>query len=133
MVAPARRLRVLVRFSGVVGLLGLLEQTPRVQSAGDRPGLCRRAARMVRWIAVEDLTYGAHRLVLQCVAYRLQHSLRRANVAGNAIGGEAEWSEKPTPNRPLVIAAVAFRDAAAVVRMISRTAGRQRAQPERSE
>jgi hypothetical protein len=49
---------------------------------------------MVRRISVENLTDGAHhRLVLQCVDYRLP-SLRHTNVAGNAIGGEDAWSKK---------------------------------------
>ena len=84
---------------------------------------------MVRRISVENLTYGAYRLVLQCVAHRLQHSLRRRDVAGDAIGRKAEWPEKPSPNRPLVITAVAFQNAAAIVRMISGLPGASERKP----
>src|SRR5215472_7356765 len=114
---------------GVPSPLRLLEQTPSVQSARDRPGLRRGAAGMVRRVSVENLAESTHRLVLQCVAHRRKHSLRRLCVAGNSIDGEAERSEKPGPDRPLVITAIAFEDAAAVACMVLRAAGRQRAQP----
>src|SRR5438094_407847 len=88
---------------------------------------------MVRRISVENLTDGAHRLVFQRVAYRLQHSLRHDCIAGDAIDGEAERPEKPSPNRPLMIAAVAFQDAAAIARMVCGAVGSQRAQSVRRE
>src|SRR5271166_2465763 len=106
-------------------LTGLPEQAPGVQGAADRPGLCGGAAGMVRWISVENLTDCAHRLILQCVPDRLQQSLRCRGVAAHAISGEAEWSEQPAPDRPLVIAAVALAHAAAVARTICGLPGRQ--------
>src|SRR6516162_11067350 len=84
---------------------------------------------MVRRIAVENLAESTHRLVHQRIAHRRKHSLCRLCVAGNSIDGEAERSEKPAPDRPLVITAIAFEDAAAVACMVLRAAGRQRAQP----
>ena len=84
---------------------------------------------MVGRIPVENLTDGTHRLVLQRVAHRRKHSLRRLNVAGNSVNGEAERSEKPSPDWPLVIAAIAFQDSTAVARMVASAAWRQRAQP----
>ena len=97
---------------GVPSLPRLLEQTPSVQSAGDGPGLCRGAAGMVRRVSVENFAESTHRLVPQRVAHRRKQSLRRLCVAGNSIDGEAKRSEKPGPDRPLVITAIAFEDAA---------------------
>src|SRR5829696_3706993 len=87
------------------------EQTPRVQCAGDGPGLGGSAARTVRRIALENLADGAQSLVLQRIAYPLQQGLRRNGVAADAVRGEAEGSKEPGPNGPLVIAAVALRHA----------------------
>src|SRR3954452_22498022 len=113
----------------LLSLLCLVEQTPSVQSAGDRPSLGRGAARKVRRPCVENLTDGAHCPVLQRVAHRRKHSLRCLYVAGNSIDGEAERSEKPSPDWTLMIAAIAFQDATAVAGMVLGATWRQRAQP----
>ena len=84
---------------------------------------------MVGRIPVENLTDRTHRLVLQCVAHRRKHRLRRLYIADSSIDGETERSEKPSPDWPLVIAAVAFQDAAAVAGMVPGAVWRQRAQP----
>ena len=78
---------------------------------------------MVRRLAVKNLTDSPDRLVLQRVAHRLENGPRRRNVAGDAIGGEAEWPQKPTPDRPLVISSVALRNGAAIVRMVRGVTG----------
>src|SRR6516165_5780836 len=111
----------------------LLQHTPGVQRTADGPGLRGRAAGMMRRISVEDLSNGAHRLVLQRVPYRLQQSLRCRSVAADATGSEAEGSQQPGPDRPLMIAAIALPNAAAVARPVSGVAGRQRAQSIRGE
>src|SRR5215831_809669 len=115
-------------FLGVPGLLRLLEQTPSVQSAGDRPSLCGGAARMMSRLSVENLAECTHCLVRQRVAHRHEHSLRRLCVTSDSIDGEAERSEKPGPDRPLVVTAIALQNAAAVMWMVTGAAGRQRAQ-----
>src|SRR4029450_4178990 len=49
-------------------------------------------------------------------------------VAGEAIGCEAERSQQPGPNRPLVVAAITFQNPAAVMRVVRGTSERKRAQ-----
>src|SRR5690348_9626306 len=83
--------------------------------------------------SLEKLAYRSQCLILQCVAHPLQKELRRRRLAADAIGGKAEGSEKPAPRRTLMIAAVALQHTAAIARMISGTARRQRAQPECGE
>ena len=80
---------------------------------------------MVRRVSVKNLADRTHGLVLQGVADRVEHGLRRARIATDTIGSEAERSEQPPPNRALMIAAVALQDAATIVRMVCRAAGRQ--------
>src|SRR5258708_15781434 len=104
-------------------LLGLPQQAPRIERACDRPGLRGRAAGLVRRICVEDLADRAHRLVLERVAHSRKHVECRPCAAANAIHCEAEWPEQPRPDRPLVVAAVALHDAAAIVPVIGGGAG----------
>src|SRR5580692_4952996 len=123
------------------GMCGLLpagvfrfpEHSPCVQSAGDRPGLCGGATGVVRRIAVEDFTYGAHGLILQRVPHPLQQSFRCLCIAGDAMHSETEGAEQPSPDGALVIAAVALPHSTAVARAIGGIAGRQRAQAEGGE
>src|SRR5262249_49757226 len=106
-------------------LLGSAQQFPCIEGACDRPRLHGRAARPVRRIAVEDLADRAHRLVLERIAHPREHVERRPCVAMDSIHRQTGRSEQPGPNRALVIAAVAFHDAAAIMRMIGGRAGRE--------
>ena len=85
---------------------------------------------MVRRLAIKNLTDRPYRLVLQRVAHRLENGARRRGVTGDAIGREAEWPQKPTPDRPLVISTIALRNGASIVRMVCAVTGCQRTQPE---
>src|SRR5438874_2646531 len=85
-----------------VGDFRLPEHSPGVQSARDRPGLCGGATGVVRRIAVEDFTYCAHGLILQRVAHPLQQSFRCFWIAVHAMHSEAEGSEQPAPDGPLL-------------------------------
>src|SRR5437764_13388595 len=117
----------------LVHIICLPEQAPRVQRAGDRPGLRGRAARMERRISVEDLADGPQPLVLERIGYGLEQSFRHSRVAGHAIGSEAERSEQPCPDGPLMIAAVALANVSAIGSPISGITWRQRSQAKGGE
>ena len=88
---------------------------------------------MVRRLAIKNLTDGPHRLVLQRIAHRLENGARRRDITGDPVGREAEWPQKPTPDWPLVISAIALPNGAAIVRLVCGVSGCQRTQPERRE
>src|SRR5262249_6392557 len=111
----------------------LREQLPGMERAGDGPGLCRRAARMVGRLAVENFANRAHPLIFQRVAPTLQDGMRRARIARHPCHRETERSKQPAPDRPLVIAAVALEHASAIMGMVRRIVRRQRAQSECGE
>src|SRR6516225_9645717 len=117
-------------FGGRVLLLchNLREQLPGLERAGNGPGLCRRAARMVRRLAVEDFANRAHTLIFQRVARTLQDGKRRPRIASHPIDRETERSKQPAPDRPLVITAVALEHASAIMGMVRRVVRCQRAQ-----
>src|SRR5262249_31325665 len=111
----------------------LREQLPGIERAGDGPGLCRRAARMVRRLAVKNFANRAHPPIFQRVAHTLQDGKRPARIARQPVDPETERSKQPAPDRPLMITAVALEHASAIMGMVRRIVRRQRAQSERGE
>src|SRR5215472_3684945 len=94
---------------------GPLQPPPCFEHTGDRPGLRRRATWRVRRVAVEDLANMAERAVGEMVGYRLEPGLRRGGIAMHPVMRQHPMSEQPSPDRPLVVAAVALSDAATVM------------------
>src|SRR5262249_50695303 len=119
--------------SGAHALPGPTQQAPGIERASDRPRLRGRAARVVRRISVENLADRANPLILEPIARRAQQTVRRRRPAADAIACEAERAQQRGPNRPLVVAAVALQDTAAIMRMVCWTSRRERAQAIRGE
>ena len=73
----------------------MFETAPGVENRGDRPRLCRAAARQVRRVAVEDLADLSEPGIAKMIADRAQKALRRAGVAMDAVVGERPRAEQP--------------------------------------
>src|SRR5215831_14344486 len=110
-----------------------LKTPPRLDHAGDRPGLGRRADRRVRRLCSEDFADGSEPGIEQVIAHRGEALHRQIGVAMHAVFGQRVMAEQPRPYGALMVSAVTMADIAGISRLVFGMAGCERPQSIRGE